>query len=50
MGHFALKPKYVYNVHSSAKYFAAKQCKGNPLLPSHGNTQQLYIVDSEMCN
>jgi len=28
-------------------YFAARQqCKGNPLLRFHGNTQRLYIADS----
>ena len=34
----------VRNVHFAAR----QQCKGNPLLLFHGNTERLYIVDSYM--
>ena len=44
------RPKYIH-VNSSTKYFVARQlCKGNPFLHFFGNTQQFYIVDSDICS
>jgi len=40
----------LYVVGRNMKYSVAqKQCKGNPLLHFHGNTQQFYIVSWLLC-
>jgi hypothetical protein len=37
-------------VNSSTKYFVAgQQRKGNPFLHFFGNTQQFYIVETDIC-
>jgi hypothetical protein len=43
------RPKYVYIVDSSMKYFVVhQQCRGNPLLRLRDNAEQFCIVDSYM--
>ena len=47
--HFVWWPKYFCVVCSSRKCFVAQQqCKGNPCLHSHDNTEQIYIVDGNV--
>jgi hypothetical protein len=44
--HFLWIPQYVCIVDSSTKYFVTRrQCKPNPLLRLHGNTQRVYTLD-----
>jgi hypothetical protein len=46
--HLMWRAMYVCSFDSSTIYFGAWQCKGNPLLHFHGNTQQFYIVSWEL--
>jgi hypothetical protein len=44
---FTWRPKYVFTLNCSMKYFVTcQQCKGKPLLPFGGKAQRVYIVDS----
>jgi hypothetical protein len=48
-GRCTWRPKYVYIVDSNTKYFVAwQQCKRNPLLQFHRNTQQFYTAYRNM--
>jgi len=49
IGHFTLRPKYVYIVKNNTKYISARQqCKVTTLLHFHGNNEHFNIVISYM--